>query len=241
MGSFFKASALCLVALCGMQSGADAKALTFVVKPVGDDAYTTLNLARNGDLTVNINSLERKSTLEETLKTALNTSATALTGSECSSMQFHSTLDKTTLHTGYSKAAGPDYRQMIQKVLDDGLKVGDLASYPSSWTNVWSDANGANLANLLWSKSNGVGCALAVCAEDAAETDTAFLVCQMDPAPQLNNAPFEKPYYLALKERTTKLKDMKEEELKGTTGGSSIAVPSVLLASLVALIATTAA
>lgn len=66
-----------------------------------------------------------------------------------------------------------------------------MNTYPGDdWTNVWSDAKGANLANLLWSNSDKIGCLRAVCAEDNTETTKAVLFCKLTTVPQENKAAF---------------------------------------------------
>lgn len=245
MGPLFKTSALCLVALCGLQSATASKTLKFTVSDVGEDAYTSINLARRGDLTVRINEVSRDSSNEESLKSLLNQASQAVSGSACSSMEFNQNV-KPMLRVEFAKTDSPNYREIVQSVLTKGLALSQMSTYPSQWNTVWAQDDGANFAKLLWSQSDKVGCAIAVCTEvesspaSEEQSSRAFLVCKMTPAPTTDQAPFTEQYYNALKQRKTALKDMKEDDVT-STGASSIAVPSVLLAGLVAIVATVAA
>ncbi|CDJ59636.1 SAG family member [Eimeria maxima] len=239
MRPFFKTSALCLLALCGLQSATAAK-LTFAVSDVGEDAYTAANLARNGELSVHISPLQKSEDIVTALKAALR--ANPPTGDACASMALPTYFDKVAFHARYTKGTtGPNYRELFQTALTQGTDLSQMKPYPTDWEEVWNQEAGANLAYLLWSTSTEIGCATATCKEDADEKANAVLYCQLVDKPKTNGTPFTEEYYKELMGRKVPLSQMKEDELEVSAGASSIAAPSGLLASLVAIMATIAA
>ncbi|CDJ32330.1 SAG family member [Eimeria mitis] len=223
MGPIFKGAAVvCLVALSGLQPAAGD--LQYQVQVADKDAYTSVNLARVGQMSVRIGVLTENSDLAEGLKTT------------------SPPTKKTKFVAQLPESEDQKYRQAVQNALQAGLDV--LTSYPENdvWTTFWEDPAGANLARLLWSKSTKVGCGVGTCTggEEARtpEQTVTFLVCQMEPAAEANTAPFDKEYYEALKERKTSLTEMTDEDLKAPVqGGAAAAVPSLLVAGLTAIVA----
>ncbi|CDJ29657.1 LOW QUALITY PROTEIN: SAG family member [Eimeria mitis] len=194
--SFFKGAAVvCLVALSGLQPAAGALQLT--VKKAGTDAYTSVNLARVGQLSVRIGVLAEDSDLAKGLETSFPTTSFEPPADTCEN--FIKALKKKKFVAQFTDASAENYRQAVQEALTAGL--GKLTSYPETdteeaWTPFWTEPDGANLAHLLWSKSTKVGCAIGTCAPQAEEyrssPDSAtFLVCEMNPAAVEKQAPFE--------------------------------------------------
>ncbi|CDJ26999.1 SAG family member [Eimeria mitis] len=152
---------------------------------------------------------------------------------------------KTKFLAELTGTAEQKYREAVQNALQAGLEA--LPSYPEDdggWTTFWQKPAGANLARLLSSKSTKVGCGVGTCTEGGgeelrtAQKTVTFLVCEMQPAAVANEAPFDKEYYEALKERKTLLTAMTDEDLKAPVqGGAAAAVPSLLVAGLTAIVA----
>ncbi|CDJ65425.1 SAG family member [Eimeria necatrix] len=99
----------------------------------------------------------------------------------------------------------------------------------------WNDTQVVNILHVLWSASTEVGCAVTTKC-----TDKQLLVCQMTPKGG-NGVPFSEEFYKALVSRTDSIESMTEADLKTGSNSGSAAVPSVLLAGLVAMLATAAA
>ena len=241
MGLIFKSSAFCLVALYGFQLA--TAATTFAAEDVTDDAYLSVNLARNGKLSVRINEVTKADDMVQTLKTALGNGTGLTSSGTCDNMALGTSL-KLTFSVKFTQETSktPNYRDMVQTALNKGL--GQLPTYPSSWNAFWANADGANLANLLWSESTKIACAVGVCTDDSPPPSgkDAILVCQFSPAAQENAAPFSKEYYDVLHARNTPITEMTEADLKeSSTGGAAAAVPSLLFASLITILATAAA
>ncbi|CDJ32892.1 SAG family member [Eimeria mitis] len=194
MGPIFRgAAAVCLVALSGLQPAAGD--LEFSVEKAGEDAYTSVNLARVGQMSVRIGVLTENSTLVEGLDAKLQ--ATASEPEPAATCDDAIAKFKKTKFVAQLTGADDDnYRQAVQDALTAGLEA--LPSYPEDggWTTFWTKPDGANLAHLLSSNSTKVGCAVGTCTEGAQEyrnspTTVTFLVCQMDPAAEVDKAPFE--------------------------------------------------
>ncbi|CDJ32254.1 uncharacterized protein EMH_0073690 [Eimeria mitis] len=192
MGPTFKGAAVvCLVALSGLQPAAGA--LQYQVQVADKDAYTSVNLARVGQLSVRIGVLTEDSTLADGLKTDSAPAVSEHPDPTCE--QAIGEVKKTKFVAQLTETGDQKYRQAVEKALEDGLA--ELPSYPENdgWTTFWAKPAGANLARLLWSKSTKVGCGVGTCtpgepARTPEETVT-FLVCQMEPAAEANTAPFE--------------------------------------------------
>ncbi|CDJ59681.1 SAG family member [Eimeria maxima] len=229
---------------CALLKSATAGDLEFTVKDVTDDAYTTLNLARNGQLSVKLNELAKDTQIVSALKSELGQADSVLQGTTCEQMQLQSGITNSTFQVRYvTEEKEPTYREMVQTALDVGLMLPELESYPTSWDAVWEQPAGANVSKLLWSTSDKVGCVVGVCTvkNPKQESSTGYLFCRMNPTPTENGAAFTKAYYDELMKRKTTLAEMTEGDLKASAGASSIAVPSVLLASLITITATIAA
>ncbi|CDJ26950.1 SAG family member [Eimeria mitis] len=248
MGPIFKGAAVvCLAALSGLQPAAGDLQFNVETADKGKhlllgDAYTSLNLARVGHMSVRIGILTENSELAEGLKDAFTPAAYAAPANTCEGAIAE--LKKTKFTAKLTESGDQKYRQAVQKALEAGLN--ELQSYPDSeekWREFWENADGANLAHLLWTNSTGVGCAVGTCTQGGdqnrtAGTSIAFLFCEMKPAAVENKAPFDKEYYEALTERKTPLTQMTEEDLKvPVQGGAAAAVPSLLVAGLTAIVA----
>ncbi|CDJ26997.1 SAG family member [Eimeria mitis] len=238
MGRIFKGAAvLCLAALSGLQPAAGD--LEFQPQDADKDAYTSINLARVGQLSVRIGVLTENSELVEKIKSALPSAQSDPPSTTCE--EAIAELKKTNFLAQLTETGDQKYRQAVEKVLEAGFN--ELQSYPEDegeWTTFWGKPDFANLARLLSSNSTKVGCAVGTCTKtEEARTGTSitFLLCEMDPAAVQNKAPFDKEYYEALKERKTSLTEMTDEDLKAPVqGGAAAAVPSLLVAGLTAIV-----
>ncbi|CDI74156.1 SAG family member [Eimeria praecox] len=253
MAPIYLTVAASLLAVTGLESVVADTSVKFTVVDVQGDAYTSANLARGGKLSVGVKTLAENAELITALKTKLGES-TAVTGTACDgSMQIGPTL-KEIFHAGFTypqAGSSPNYREIIQKTLDSGIKVlkekSPYGSTNGQWTTFWEDEDGANIANLLGANSTQIGCAIGRCTTvDTAQpkqvtvTNRAVLFCAIDPPTRKDTAPFDKQYYDALVGRTTPLADMTPDDLKASRGGSTVAVPSVLLAGMAAILAAVA-
>ncbi|CDJ27305.1 SAG family member [Eimeria mitis] len=141
--------------------------------------------------------------------------------------------------------------------------------YPKTddeWQQIWANDTSAVLAHLLGSNSTKIGCVIGKCVEvttqppsddqerregsgggegnkTEVETDKAALFCQLSPAATKDKAPFDEDYFNGLIARTTALADMTKEDLKSAAGGgaATVALPTVLIAGLVAILTRTTA
>ncbi|CDI74155.1 SAG family member [Eimeria praecox] len=220
------------------------------MSPIFKTAAFCLALCIHCQLPVRINALTTDETLVTNLKQALNGTPSKVTGTSCTAMEVDDTFEKTKFYLNFTKESDktPNYRQMVENVINNGLIL--MQTYPTTdqeWKNFWGQPGGANMANLLWANSTTIGCAVGVCTEvtdgsSTQTTDKAILFCQMNPEPQQDKPPFSKDYYEALSQRETSLVDMTPEDLKAPSkGGSAVAVPSVLLAGMAAILAAVVA
>ncbi|CDJ27907.1 SAG family member [Eimeria mitis] len=266
MSSIYKTAAAVCLALCGLQAEANTtRKYKFKVVDVGEDAYLAANLARNGKLPVHISEVTKEDTLITTLKgkvagedIATADNCTALITSELKK-NFHYSFEYES-----TSEASPDYRQLLQKALDEGLTLFDK-KYPQSqeaWEKIWNEDEGASLAYLLGSNSTTIGCVIGRCTQVKTSSDTsllqgggggsgepeetlqndAVLFCQLEPAAVKDSAPFDEEYFNGLIERTTELKDMTEDDLKNSVGNGPVATAStIIIAGLVAMLTTVSA
>ncbi|CDJ34030.1 SAG family member [Eimeria mitis] len=260
------AAAVCLVTLCGLQTEASTPKHKFTVEHVEADAYLAANLARNGKLPVHISEV----TKEESLVSALEAKVSGdepPTAEDCTALitdklkeDFHHSFVYDT-----EAKASPDYRQLLQNALDEGLAVFKNKAYPQTndeWQSIWKQDAGANLAYLLGSNSTTIGCVIGRCTQVTTSdnpvelqvgdggsgtqqetlTKDAVLFCQLKPAAEKNSAPFDEEYFNGLIERTTELKDMTEDDLKNSVGNGPAATAStILIAGLVAMLTAVSA
>ncbi|CDJ45626.1 SAG family member [Eimeria brunetti] len=256
MASLYKtAAAVCLVALYGLQSEAADKTIAYKFKAlnVDDDAYMAANLVRNGRLAVHISEVAK----DESLVTGLQKKVEPNKDLEqrdvtpedsCKKVMENAGL-KDIFHHAFTYKASNNYRELFQEALDAGLKVFKPKGYQGNWEEIWTDDDGANLAYLLGSNSTKMGCVIGQCIK--VETDNTggristeeqtgedFLFCELSPAAEENKAPFDEEYFKGLITRTAKLAEMTEEDLKASTndGTAATAVPTILAASLVAMV-----
>ncbi|CDJ28149.1 uncharacterized protein EMH_0098900 [Eimeria mitis] len=125
MSSIYKTAAAVCLALCGLQAEASTTTkYKFKVVDVDEDAYLSANLARNGKLPVHISEVTKEDTLITTLKEEVAGEG-ATTVDNCTSLitaklkeHFHYSFDYDA-----ASEASPDYRQLLQKALEAGLKV----------------------------------------------------------------------------------------------------------------------
>ncbi|CDJ45639.1 SAG family member [Eimeria brunetti] len=266
MASFYKsAAAVCLVALYGLQSEASGTTITYKFNPVvvDDACYLAANFARNGKLPVHISAVEKDIDIVSALTDKVQTHTTekvedAVSDATCSALMeaaklkdiFHYTFE----YTDNAAENSLNYRELLQKALDAGLKVFTKTEYQSQWETIWADDAGGSLAHLLGANSTTIGCVIGQCTTKssaggggrtltASPTGKAVLFCELKPAADKGKAPFDDEYFKGLVERTAKLTEMAEEDLKAPTN-DGIAVPAlstILAAGLVAMLAVVSA
>ncbi|CDJ37354.1 SAG family member [Eimeria tenella] len=235
MAPIFQSAALCFMALCGLKSahaagGGGGSAASPTPVAAGDDVYLALNLARRGRLAVRLNALTKQQTLVDSLLKSIPTTV----GNDCGK------IDSVTSQTASGFVATfttePNYKKLVQDALSAALKK--MTKYPTDDKfNVapWTDAEVANILHVLSSASTEVGCAVTTkCASKQ------LLVCQMNPKLG-TGAPFSEEFFKALQSRSDSIEDMTEADLKTGSNSGIVAVPSVLFAGLVAMLATAAA
>ncbi|CDJ29612.1 uncharacterized protein EMH_0051220 [Eimeria mitis] len=254
MAPFYKtAAAFCLVGLFGLQCGAQTPATyKYEVAKVGEDAYLTVNLARNGQISAKTSLVEKDTELVGTLETKVKADE-AEPKASCDELLTEDL--KKLFNVTVDNKDNPDYRKLVQDALNTGLT--DFgATYPadtSAWRNIWGNAKLLSVLHLLGASSTKVACVIANCVKTAgdvgvlSESDDApeksVLFCELKPAAAENEAAFSEEYFKELKERTTQLKDMKEEDLEDpiVTSSANVAVPSILTAGLGAILAAISA
>ncbi|CDJ45603.1 SAG family member [Eimeria brunetti] len=258
MTSFYKTiTAVCLVASSGLQSVAGSSATyKWTAEDVTAEAYLSVNLARNGKLPVHINEVATDTQLVDSLKEIVADSEDTRTGQTCNELIKSKEL-KDLFYSVVKSQGEPDYRQLLQASLDEGLKVFESSGYPSTgdgWTTIWQDKNFANLAYLLNSNSTKVGCVIGKCTavqsppqgptgrETGNQAEMAVLLCDLDPPATKNQAPFDEDYFTGLIARKAKLTDMTTDDLKATNDGTAAAaVPTIMFAGLVAMLTAVSA
>ncbi|CDJ45605.1 SAG family member [Eimeria brunetti] len=232
-------AAVGLVASSGLQSVAGSqKTYKWTADPVTDEAYFSVNLARNGKLPVHINEVKADAQLVDSLKTK-----------------------KDLFYSDFTGQGEADYRQLLQTSLEKGLKVFEKKEYPKTaeeWQQTWENADFANLAYLLNSNSTTVGCIIGKCTGEETGTpgaagpagrdadttvEMAVLICNLHPAATKDKAPFDEEYFTGLIARTAKLTGMTADDLKAPTndGTAAAAIPTIMLAGLLATLAAVAA
>ncbi|CDJ45618.1 SAG family member [Eimeria brunetti] len=249
------AAAVCLVALYGLHSEAGTVTTTYKFKAVNveDDAYFAAKLVRNGKLAVHISEVSKDEDLISELQEKVAPSAdleqqTGTSEVSCNKLMEDSGL-KSIFHHAFSNVGSYNYHELFQAALDAGITVFKDKGYQNKWNEIWGDADGANLAYLLGANSTKIGCVIGECIKVQTQEDDeppttenptgdAFLFCQLSPAADKNKAPFDEDYFNALTARTAKLAAMTEEDLKAPSNGASAtaAIPTILVASLVAML-----
>ncbi|CDJ54098.1 hypothetical protein, conserved [Eimeria brunetti] len=126
MASFYKtAAAVCLLALCGLQSEAAAKKkFKFTVEEVKEEDYIYANFVRNGKLPTHISEVAKDQNLVQTLRGEVEEKETTTDQATCDALIKASNF-KTMFHHAfeYASDASPDYRQLLQDALDKGLSA----------------------------------------------------------------------------------------------------------------------
>ncbi|CDJ45610.1 SAG family member [Eimeria brunetti] len=258
MASLYRAIAgVCLVAFSGLQSeAAGGKTYKWTAEKVTDDAYLSVKLARNGKLPVHINDVA----VDEKLVTSLTE---IVEGEEevdepnCRKLMEAKAEIKDVFYHVVESEGEPNYRQLLQASLNEGLEAFTNKEYPKSaneWQQIWAKDTGANLAYLLSSNSTTVGCVLGKCtsvqtsppgpAGRNSETtvEMTLLICDLDPPATKGQAPFDEDYFTGLIARTAQLEDMTTDDLKTTNDGTSAAaVPAFVLSGLVAMLTAVSA
>ncbi|CDJ28150.1 uncharacterized protein EMH_0099010 [Eimeria mitis] len=206
-------AAVCLVALCGLHTEASTPTYKFTVEDVQADAYLSANLARNGKLLVRISVVAEDDTLVNSLRSTLE----GTTGDNAGACKGLITPDlKETFHHNFVYQADadttPNYRHLLQEAVEAGLAAFENKTYPQTkteWQKIWSKDAGANLAYLLGSDSTRIGCLIG-----------------------------SEEYFNGLLARTTELKDMTADDLQTPVGdgAEAAAVPTILIAGLVAML-----
>ncbi|CDJ45609.1 SAG family member [Eimeria brunetti] len=262
MASFYTTiAAVCLVAFTGLQTDAgNGVTYKWTAEEVTDDGYLSVNLARNGNLAVHINEVKREEKLVNSLKTTVAGNQESRADSSCETLMQGKVELKDVFHKVFDPQEKPDYRQLLQTSLEEGLAIFKSKEYPENpdgWTTIWENEAFANLAYLLNSNSTAVGCVIGKCTSTPAsstpsppqvpgngqreaepQVEKAVLFCDLDPPATEGKAPFDKEYFTALTARTTKLANMTEDDLKAPTndGTTAAAVPTIMFASLVAIL-----
>ncbi|CDJ26994.1 uncharacterized protein EMH_0078230 [Eimeria mitis] len=292
MAPLYKAAAaFCLVGLSWLQSEANAETkYKYQAAKVDEDAYLTIKLARNGQISAKTSLVEKDAATVSDLEakvianeTTNNTCEDLITG-HLKTIFYHSfdyiaspnyrTLVQEALNTGlrefgeeYFKeistrttelksmteedlkdpTATPNYRTLVQEALTTGLTEFGT-TYPadaSAWGKIWDKENLPSVLHLLGAKSTKVGCVIGNCTKTAGEEapTKSVLFCELSPAVADDEVVFGEEYFKELSTRKTELKDMKEEDLEDpiVTSSADAAVPSILTAGLVAILAAISA
>ncbi|CDJ45631.1 SAG family member [Eimeria brunetti] len=264
------AAAVCLVALHGLQVQAAQTTIKYKFKPVvtDDAAYFAVNLVRNGKLPVRISEVAKENNLVSTLtekvqskekeKTFSGEPEEAVTIDETCSELVEPNGLKDIFHYTFEYEEGvsqksPNYRELLQAALDEGLKVFTDSQNQNQWETIWQDDDGANLAYLLGANSTAIGCVIGQCTTEksttpggrstATPTGKAVLFCELKPAAEKSKAPFDEEYYDGLIARTDKLASMTEEDLKAPSNDATAtaAIPTILSAGVVAMLTVASA
>ncbi|CDJ29170.1 uncharacterized protein EMH_0047430 [Eimeria mitis] len=247
------ATALCLVGLFGLQSvAAGATKYKFKVVEVKDDVYLPIRLARNGKITAKTKDVAKDTQLVTELQDEVEGTGEA-TEATCAEL-IESTFKKI-FHQTFDYTDTPDYPKLVEEALKTGLNaIG--TTYPAqtpTWQDIWKKKEALSVLHLLGADSTKVGCTIAKCikspevdllTEPESETPAkAVLLCELSPAAKENEAAFSEEYFKEISTRTTDLKSMTEEDLKDpiVTSSANAAVPTILTACLVAILAAISA
>ncbi|CDJ31965.1 uncharacterized protein EMH_0010920 [Eimeria mitis] len=244
MAPFYKtAAAFCLVGLFGLQCGAATETkYKFEVVQVKDDAYLTAKLARNGKISAKTNTVEKDS---QTVTTLQGKVAAKIDGSDvtCAAL-IDDTLEKL-FHVTFEYTDDPDYRTLVQGALKTGLAEFSN-TYPkdtTAWEEMWGKNGVPSLLHLLEASSTKIGCVIGKCVKqtdspEGAAPTKATLFCELSPAAAKGQAAFSEEYFNELIARKDELSSMTEDDL---TSSANVAVPSILTAGLVAILAAISA
>ncbi|CDJ28200.1 uncharacterized protein EMH_0038720 [Eimeria mitis] len=135
--------------------------------------------------------------------------------------------ENVTSATGEADAPEtPNYRKLLQEALEKGLQVFNTQ----------------------------IGCVIGKCTKEPVDanvldndtgttTEKAALFCKLQPAATANQAAFDEEYFNGLITRKTALADMTEDDLKASVGNgaAAAAVPTILIAGLLAMFAAVSA
>ncbi|CDJ54292.1 hypothetical protein EBH_0045900 [Eimeria brunetti] len=213
MGSFYKAAAtVCLLAFCGLQSeAAKVKKYKFTVKEVNEDDYIYANFVRNGKLPTHISEVAKDQDLVDSLKTEVGKQETSGADATCEALIKASNF-KTMFHHPFED--NDDASPDYRQLLQNALDAG--------------------LAVFRGTDSTGAG---------ATSKNNAVLFCELKPAAEKNSAPFDEEYFNGLIGRTAKLAEMTADDLKAPVeeSAATTAGPTILIASLVAMLAAASA
>ncbi|CDJ45629.1 SAG family member [Eimeria brunetti] len=224
------------------------------------DGYLAANLVRNGKLPVHVNEVAKDDNIVSTLTGTVNSTEHEETGEEaevtiddtCTALVKKGKLTDI-FHYTFTYQEKPNYRELFQAALDAGLAIFKNPDYQNKWDAIWENDAGGSLAYLLGANSTTIGCVVAQCTatksaasgKNLPETTKgkALLLCKLNPEAEKNQAPFDDAYFDGLIARTAKLADMTEEDLKAATndGTTAAALPTILTASFVAMVAVASA
>ncbi|CDJ45637.1 SAG family member [Eimeria brunetti] len=259
MASFYRTTAaVCLVALYVLRSEAkDQTTYKFKAFNVDDTCYLAANLARNGSLPVHINEVARGESLVSTLKTKVESQENVIEEAAVSDHSCDALVKKEGLkdifHYTFPQQENPNYRELLQAALDAGLAVFTDTKHQNNWQQIWAVDAGASLAYLLGANSTTIGCVIGQCTaatsvvgggrSAATPTGKAVLFCELNPAAQKDQAPFDEEYYDGLIARTAKLVSMTEEDLKAASNDATAAtaIPTILSAGVIAMLTVVSA
>ncbi|CDJ45632.1 hypothetical protein EBH_0027790 [Eimeria brunetti] len=129
MASLYKtAAAVCLVALYGLRSEAtNQTTYKFKAFKVEDAGYLAANLVRNGKLPVHISEVSKDDGLVSTLTRkvelkGIDKQTDEATDDTCKELVEALSL-KDIFHLSFDYTDSPNYRELLQKALDAGIKV----------------------------------------------------------------------------------------------------------------------
>ncbi|CDJ28884.1 uncharacterized protein EMH_0044800 [Eimeria mitis] len=242
------AAAFWLAGLFGLQSVAAAGTkYRFELVEVKEDAYLIAKLARNGKITAKTNTVEKDTDLLAALKGKIKTDSDAAEAT-CSTLVTEDL--KKVFHVTFEYTESPDYPKLVEDTLKAGLADFE-ETYPAdteAWKKVWKKTNAPGVLHLLEATSTKIACVIANCVQSPAvdtyakskqETKTtALLFCELSPAATEERPVFSEEYFKELIARKDELSSMTEDDL---TSSANVAVPSILTAGLVAILAAISA
>ncbi|CDJ29611.1 uncharacterized protein EMH_0051210 [Eimeria mitis] len=193
MAPLYKAAAaFCLVGLSWLQSGANADAqYKYQAVQVDEDAYLTVQLARNGKISAKTSLVEKDADTVSALEKKVNASQSSPQAS-CDALLTGNL--KTVFYHSFTNTEKTDYRALVQAALKTGLEEFGKTYPPnaSEWEKIWDKQNLHSLLHLLGANSTKVGCVIGNCVKTEAEEQqtTSVLFCELSPAAAEDEAVF---------------------------------------------------
>ncbi|KAL8433960.1 hypothetical protein ACSSS7_003483 [Eimeria intestinalis] len=197
MAPIAQTAAVCLAALCSLQS-AQAQATVTGMKAHGhDELVLAINLARAGGLATALVQVKETEEMVSSAVQAISNGNFDKATCQPQAARGDGILPDTlkgmvlTYTTKQAKTTTPDYKGLVQAVLDKGLTAlksqGGVIEH-RGWDQFWKKhADTANLGYLLWSGSVAVGCAVTVGCDDS----QFLILCRFNPTAQGNVDAFE--------------------------------------------------